>query len=255
MMMILGLLWVEKKGISFLSFRDRGLQADLFWWCWSVMPSVLANTSSNQWLPCMHANSLQNMSSDFAPNPSSGSKSQPQRQQESYSTLLSNSFCHLLPPSFLPLFLSKTTRNIYIMMFASSAVRVASRQALAASTRRHLSSVATKTVAAGAGAGAGSTAGNRAAAPLLAAAGLAMTAAYFQRREVRNVTYCALDLDYAPAKYSISLPTQGCIHQMPIGRRFGFARCWHMYCTSKQTIQINHLFTNKLFHVFIFLDL
>ena len=64
-------------------------------------------------------------------------------------------------------------------MFASAAVRAASRQAVAASTRRHFSAVATKTVARQS-----TSTSARHAAPFVAAAGLAMTAALFQQREV-----------------------------------------------------------------------
>jgi len=60
-------------------------------------------------------------------------------------------------------------------MFASAAVRIVSRQTVAAATRRQFSALAAKTV---------TRQSARNAAPLVAAAGLAMPAALFQQREV-----------------------------------------------------------------------
>lgn len=73
------------------------------------------------------------------------------------------------------------------MMFASAAVRAASRQALTASARRQFSAVAAKTVS-----HQQSSTKARHAAPLVAAAGLAMTAALFQQREVCVLKYCGV---------------------------------------------------------------
>ena len=70
-------------------------------------------------------------------------------------------------------------------MFASSAVRAASRQVVASSVRRQFSSVAAKTVVKQT-AGSSSSSSARAAAPFLAAAGLAVTATMLQKREERT---------------------------------------------------------------------
>ena len=66
------------------------------------------------------------------------------------------------------------------MLFASSAVRVASRQALSSSSRRQFSSVAQSAVKQG-----GAKASTTKAAPIVAAAGLTVAAMYLQQREVR----------------------------------------------------------------------